>query len=71
MSNPIVSSKQQLSSLKITNCLAITRTSTASKDYSSVIHHKGKNEKATGQFKFLAVTTKQLIELVFQHSLCK
>ena len=32
--------------------------STANKYYSSASHHEQKNKKATGQIKFLAVTTK-------------
>ena len=44
---------------------------TANKYYSSVAHHEQKNKKTTGQIKFLAVTMKQRIKLVLQHSLCK
>ena len=45
--------------------------STANKYYSSVGQHEKKNEKTTGQIKFSAVTIKQQIKLVLQHSLCK
>ena len=39
--------------------------SAANKYYSSVGHHELKNQKTTGQIKFLAVTIKQLMKLVF------
>ena len=44
---------------------------TANKYYSSVGHHDQKNKKTTGQIKFLAVTMKQRIKLVLQHSVYK
>ena len=40
-------------------------------EYSSTSRHEQKNKKTFGQFKFLAVTIKQQIKLVLQHSLCK
>ena len=43
----------------------------ANKYFSSVSHHEQKNKKTTSQIKFLAVTIKQQIKLVLQHSLCK
>ena len=45
--------------------------SAANKYYSSAGHHEQKNKITTGQIKFLAVTIKQQIKLVLQHSLCK
>ena len=44
--------------------------STANK-YPSAGHHEQENKKFFGQIKFLAVTIKQQIKLVLQHSLCK
>ena len=44
--------------------------STANK-YSSAGYHEQKNKKATSQIKFSAVTIKQQIKQVLQHSLCK
>ena len=43
----------------------------ANKYYSSAGHHEQKNQKITGQIKFLAVAVKQRIKLVLRHSLCK
>ena len=43
----------------------------ANKYYSSASHHEQKDQKTTGQIKFLMVTIKQLIKLVLQYSLCK
>ena len=34
-------------------------------------HHEHKNKKTTSQIKFLAVTLRQWIKLVLQHSLCE
>ena len=39
--------------------------------YSSAGYHEQNNEKTTGQIKYSAVTIKQGIKLVLQHSLCK
>ena len=43
----------------------------ANKYYSSASHHEKKNKKNTSQITFLAVTIKQKIKLVLQHSPCK
>ena len=43
--------------------------STANKFYSSASHHEQKNKKTTGQIKFSAVTVKQQIKVVLQHSI--
>ena len=40
-------------------------------EYSSAGHHEQKNKKTTSQIKFSAVTIKQRLKLVLQHSLCK
>ena len=45
--------------------------SDANQYYSSVCHHEQKNKKTTGQITFLAVTIKQRMKLVLQHSLFK
>ena len=47
------------------------KTSVANKYYYSTGHYEQKNKKTTGQIKFLAVTIKQWIKLVLQHSLRK
>ena len=43
----------------------------AANKYSSAGHNEQKNKKTTSQIKFSAVTIKQQIKLVLQHSLCK
>ena len=43
----------------------------AANKYSSAGHNEQKNKKNTSQIKFSAVTIKQQIKLVLQHSLCK
>ena len=43
--------------------------SAANKFYSLASHHEQKNTKTTGQIKFLVVTIKQQIKLVWRHSL--
>ena len=46
--------------------------SAANKYYSAAGHHEQQNKKkTTSQIKFSAVTIKQQIKLVWQHSLCK
>ena len=45
--------------------------SSAANKYSSVCHHEQKNKKTTGQITFSAVTIKQQMKLVLQHSLFK
>ena len=47
------------------------RNSAANKYYSPVGHHEQKKQKTTGQIKFVAVTIKHQIKLVFWHSLRK
>ena len=59
------------SQIKAFSFLFCTASSAASKYYSSVSHHDQKNKKITDQIKFSAVTIRQQIKLVLQHSLSK
>ena len=63
-------SKNCASKRYIHTSLLYQRISTVNK-YSSAGHHEQKNKKTTGPTKFSAVTIKQRIKLVLQHSLCK
>ena len=45
--------------------------SAANKYYFSASHHEQKNEKTTGQSKYLTITIRQRKKPVLQHSPCK